>query len=265
MDYELRVGLWNVVYRTYIMDMFCQFPVPPQTEGFVLKLWADVMKIPLTPVNPFEAALNFDATANGVREWILTSDWNRVYEIIEFFPRNYPPKTSWEDINYLFRKGVNTVLEQEFAGYRFVGNQLVRITVNEEMQAIEESLDLGGSFTPASGHLRQALQLLSDRESPDYRNSIKESILAVEAACRVVSGKPKATLGDALKAVGDESARPALRGAFEKLYGWTSDAAGIRHAMSGDTSVDFADAQFMVVACSAFTNYLATKSASRSG
>ena len=87
----------------------------------------------------------------------------------------------------------------------------------------------------------------------------------MEAACRVVSGKPKVTLSDALKAVGDESAHPALRDAFSKLYAWTNDEGGVRHAMTGATSVSFADAQFMVVACSAFTNYLATKSASRSG
>ena len=107
--------------------------------------------------------------------------------------------------------------------------------------------------------MNQALQLLSNRESPDYPNSIKESITAVEAAAEVISGKPKATLGDALKVIGDESAHPALRDAFSKLYGWTSDAAGIRHASLDGTSVGFAEAQFMVVACSAFTNYLAAK------
>ena len=189
-----------------------------------------------------------------------------MYELIEFMPDNYrPSKESRKGINNSFRTDVNLVLEREFAGYRFVGDKLVRITGKQEIQSIEESLKLGGPFTQVSGHIHRALQSLSDRETPDYPNSIKESILAVEAACRVVSGKPKATLGDALKAVGDESAHPALRGAFEKLYGWTSDAAGIRHAMSGDTSVDFADAQFMVIACSAFTNYLATKGTSRSG
>lgn len=126
-----------------------------------------------------------------------------------------------------------------------------------EIQAIEETQSLGGPFDLASMHIQKALQLLSHRESPDYPNSIKESITAVEAACRVVSGQPKATLSSALDKIGDESAHPALRFAFDKLYGWTSDASGIRHAMTGDPSVGFALAKLILVDCSAFTNYLA--------
>ena len=220
------------------------------------------MRQPFDSFNPQKTKLNKQNFLDIIKEWILKMPWNRVYDLVEFLPNNYP---STEDVNNGFRAAVNRVLEREFAGYRFVGDKLVRIADKQEIQSVEESLKFDGPLTPASDHLRQALHLLSDRESPDYRNSIKESISAVEAACRVVSGKPKATLSDALKAVGDESAHPALRDAFEKLYGWTSDTAGIRHAMSGDTSVDFADAQFMAVACSAFTNYLATKSASRCG
>ncbi len=46
------------------------------------------------------------------------------------------------------------------------------------------------------------------------------------------------------------------------MYGWTSDDGGIRHAlMEGDTPPTFADAKFMLVACSALVNYLTTKAA----
>ena len=43
----------------------------------------------------------------------------------------------------------------------------------------------------------------------DYRNSIKESISAVEAMARLVAENPKATLADALKAI---ERRGALHG-----------------------------------------------------
>ncbi len=53
-----------------------------------------------------------------------------------------------------------------------------------------------------------------------------------------------------------------LKGGLEKIYGWTSDDGGIRHAlMEGDTPPTFADAKFMLVACSALMNYLTTKAA----
>ena len=42
---------------------------------------------------------------------------------------------------------------------------------------------------------------------------------------------------------------------------YTSDAAGIRHALLEDPNLDAEDAKFMLVACSAFINYLWAKAA----
>lgn len=54
---------------------------------------------------------------------------------------------------------------------------------------------------------------------------------------------------------------PALKGAFEKLYGYTSSAKGIRHALLDEPNLGFEDAKFMLVSCSAFVNYLKSKAA----
>jgi hypothetical protein len=43
---------------------------------------------------------------------------------------------------------------------------------------------------------------------------------------------------------------------LSRLYGWTSDAGGIRHAIKDADEVERTDAQFMLVNCSAFVNYL---------
>lgn len=49
----------------------------------------------------------------------------------------------------------------------------------------------------------------------------------------------------------------ALKSAFNILYGYTSDANGIRHAGDiGGPSSTFDEAKFMLVSCSAFINYL---------
>ena len=50
---------------------------------------------------------------------------------------------------------------------------------------------------------------------------------------------------------------PALKGAFSKLYGYTSDASGVRHAGElGGKDSTFEEAKFMLVSCCAFVNYL---------
>jgi hypothetical protein len=77
---------------------------------------------------------------------------------------------------------------------------------------------------------------------------------------KIVSGLPKATLGPALSAVEKKTAlHTVLKEAFQKLYGYTSDAQGIRHALMDETTLDMEDAKFMLVSCSAFVNYLVVK------
>ena len=102
----------------------------------------------------------------------------------------------------------------------------------------------------------------SDRRSPDYRNSIKESISAVESLIRVLATDHCADLGKALSSVEKNvSLHPALKKAFSALYGYTSDEGGIRHALMDQNNVEFEDAKYMLVTCSAFVNYLLAKSA----
>lgn len=75
------------------------------------------------------------------------------------------------------------------------------------------------------------MQLLTNKKNPDYRNSIKESISAIEALCKIKTNDDKATLRKALNLIEQKyGLHPALKGAFEKLYGYSSDADGIRHA-----------------------------------
>ncbi len=47
---------------------------------------------------------------------------------------------------------------------------------------------------------------------------------------------------------------------FKKLYGWTSDACGIRHGEYPDSFLcGESEARYMLIICSAFINYLITK------
>jgi hypothetical protein len=149
-------------------------------------------------------------------------------------------------------KWLNTVLETENAAYRVVGTEVVEITDTNEIKAIEEAL--GHPDVPVRTHIQSALAMLSDRTAPDYRNAIKEAISAVEAACRLVTGLKAATLGDALKKIPD--LHPALKKSFLALYGFTSDASGIRHSLLDEPNLTYADAKFMLAACAAFVSYL---------
>ncbi len=75
----------------------------------------------------------------------------------------------------------NRVLERELSAYRFVGSQLADITSEEKLKSIESAIDVTTKYSGAQ--VRTAIGFLSDRKSPDYRNSVKESICAIESLC----------------------------------------------------------------------------------
>ncbi|VBB09334.1 Hypothetical protein LUCI_4624 [Lucifera butyrica] len=167
-----------------------------------------------------------------------------------------------DDNSQNFIKLCNNILEKEMSGYRFVNRVITSITSKEEIDSIEQAIKNSDRLNGASTHFNSALQLLSDRKNPDYRNSIKESISAIESTCMVITGDSNATLGKALKTIEsslEKELHPALRGAFEKLYGYTSDAEGIRHGLMEEPNLKFEDAKFMLVVCSGFVNYLKDK------
>ena len=63
-----------------------------------------------------------------------------------------------------------------------------------------------------------------------------------------------------LKNLGQQgiSAHPALNEGFEKLYGYTSNEQGVRHALldQGQSNVGQDEAVFMLGACASFASYL---------
>jgi len=191
-----------------------------------------------------------------LRDYFFSCQWWEVYDLLEFIIKHIPEE--WKKTLVLL---VNRFLQEENADCRVVGDEIVPITDAHEVEAIESALDCG--LRSVKEHLARAVELLSDRKKPDYRNSIKESISAVEAICQIISGKQKATLPDCLKALkGRKPLHPAFEQALVKLYSYTSDESGIRHALSEDSSApSFADAKFMLVSSSGFINYALTKAA----
>ena len=156
---------------------------------------------------------------------------------------------------------VNTVLKEERSGYRLVDWVFTPITESVEVKAIENGMSSG--VLSARIHLKKALERYSDRKSPDYENSIKESISAVEAMCCYITGISgrQASLGKTIKKLKDHGVHihKSMETAFNSLYGYTSDETGIRHGGIEFHHASAEDAQFMLVACSAFVSYLAEK------
>jgi len=259
MDSELRNGLWDALTISYWGQVNGEWVSAYEEIYFFCKsLWHDYFKRPIDTLSDY-----WPDTYKEIRKYFFSCEWYEVYDFIEFAANNYPDEDN--SVNQKFMDFCNSVLERELSVYRFVGGRITQISSEEEISEIEEALEISKPLKAVNIHLKRALDLLADRKSPDYRNSVKESISAVEAVCNLITKEKKATLGQALKKIDDKvSLHPALKSAFSSLYGYTSNAEGIRHALLNEPNLSFEDAKFMLVLCSAFVNYLISK-ASKGG
>lgn len=202
------------------------------------------------------------------RSWLWNKyeplQWHQVYDLLEFVVKNCAALTDGRiaDHNDKLSVAANEILAEEVSGYRFIQGALAPVTNKDEISAIEEatsqasSAGLKGVYT----HLEAALHLLAKKPDADYRNSIKESISAVEATVKKISGEHGGGLDAALRELAKHvEIHKGLQTGFLSLYGYTSGKGGIRHAILEETNIGFDEAKFMLVACSAFVNFLIVK------
>ena len=250
-DSALRTKLWNILKVT-IWDLYDSHnrsydDLTKRIDYLIRRLWFNYFNYDLDRLPDFYEPYGKNGAYDALKNYFTSCQWFEIYNLLEIIANDQSELLSDEA-----REWINNTLEEHNAAYRFVGSEVAEITDKNEIQAIEAALAMADS--PVRTHLDAALRMLSDKEAPDYRNSVKESISAVEAACRLVTGNASATLGDALKRV--KNLHPAMSKAFGSLYGYTNDASGIRHSLTDEATITYADAKFMLVTCSAFVSYL---------
>ncbi len=247
---SLRNGLWDMCNAHCFRRISLLNETWEYSEEFhvlTMRLWHDFLKVPFDERPEFP-----DDALQYIRKFYFAAQFFRVFDFIEFLCENFTDARKVE----AFQNSVNQVLEREQAAFRLIDSQFVAVTAPDEVQSI--SVASSSSVDGVRLHIRRSAELLSDPESPDYRNSIKEAISAVEAAVAYASGRNTGGVSKPLRAVINELVvHPALRDGFEKLYAYTSDAGGIRHAIMKDGAEPTQeDAKYMLVSCSAFANYL---------
>lgn len=250
LDDATRLELWNLL--AVLPEQFGTL-YRDSTEHSVLEaMW-------LWYFNKARDEMPYDSAVwKMLKEAVLTREWNEVFDLLEQFMKQWErlQTSRSEALKRAFLKALNARFESELVGYRFIGLEITPVDSNAESEAIVAAMTDSESIAGARHALDRAVELLADRQTPDYPNSIKESISAVEAVVKKVTGE--GTLGTGLRKleVAGLGIHPALREAWSKMYGWTSDDDGIRHAGINAASADQALAKYALVTCSAFVSYL---------
>lgn len=249
---NLRNCLWNILdARIWRSQHFMTFSNPfEHKEGrmvaFSQEMWHRYFKLPMDEIPSDDTRV-----LGNIRDYFFGAKWYEVYDFLEYIIST--------KVTVNLQRSINQVLKEELAGYTCIDGVFTSVTDECEVSALETALN-DTKFSAVTEHLKQALEHMSRKENPDYRNSIKESICAVECMAKIITGNDKGTLAEALTILDKTKViHPAQKEGFKKLYGYTSDDGGIRHALKEKSIVDQDDAKYFLLSCTSFVNYLKSR------
>lgn len=247
---QLRAVLWAAVHDSLLQSI-------NRYNREIEDPWYDIL-IDKHVYRDYQAKDMFDGEASNahsnVKQIFTTGSYIKVFDFIQWVLRhgNRPPG---------FADDIGEALKIGRAAYAiFDGDTIVPIASEAEAKNLRQAfVDLAATeFGGARAQLRNAGEKLT---AGDFSGSVRDSIHAVEAVARLL--EPSAnTLDPALAKLKKKVAvHPALAQGFGKLYGYTSDQQGIRHALvdGPGAAVDESDALYMLGACAAFVSYLINK------
>ena len=269
MDDDLRNRLWNVMLAAIWDPMRDRCPrylgiaypeSGSQIDRFVNRFWGFHLKQRLDALD--HRWVHLQKQFEGI---YFGATWDRAYGFVEGAGEAHEFVFGRAGAER-FREACNEVLRAEGSPYRFVrGTGLLAPFTNPiEVHAILEAREtmLLHHCRVVHEHLDQALRHLASRENPNYVDSVGQSWRAVEAMLRLICHDDGLTGGKAINECQNKCSLAvdgSLWAALHKLHAYRAEC-GAGHPRKEETpEPQCEDARFMLVTCSAYTNYLAEK------
>ena len=255
----LRREIWNETRRRLQLlvsyryeSRYKKYYFSAEGVEFIEHVLGRLFKIPEDDVDT-----TYSYVIDLLRKTILNDYFNKVLDLVEIICNEKPNRKFVFQIYHVFEAHSAAYwLDFSHRPYQFFprSDKAQGEAIRSAIETIRES-----GMEGARAHLRQAAAHINARQ---FADSITDSIHSVESVARTIEPKSK-TLGEALNSLQKNGLlkHPALKEAFSKLYGYTSDEQGIRHSLLDKPSpdVDLDEAMFMFGACASFAAYLVNK------
>lgn len=272
---DLRRAIWNTTLAflqmdrgQYVSSMGALAAVPDQQTFIIIReVLGEFLKLPHDEIDANVRFNERHTKYEEAKEIILRGAFNRVLDLIEIVA-NLPDRPKGTD-NFIGT--IQHQFEQHAAAYWLDTSsrpfQFFPRSNKEQGEATQKAIETirESGMNGASTHLREAAKHIKEAHINEQRfaNSVRESIHAVESVARIIDPQSSKILTPALNSLERAGLlkHPVLKQGFEKLYGYTNDEQGIRHALldrdSSDVGLD--EAIFMFGACASFAAYLVNK------
>lgn len=249
----LRNSLWNLLFRIVASTDHSRTAWCAILRGGCLHFFRE-------PIDELPLSDN-EASRRRFRDLFFGLPDHRVYDLYEFLLADDRAGLKEAD-RKLVRHTINRVLDEEMAPVRLLRDRFVPLADSAGIDAAagaEEALSLFG-MDAAARHQSNAIAFLSRRPEPAARESVAESVLAVAAVVRTLSGAGGPV---AVGTVGPVADRVGLKGEFlaavEALLGRAHAASGLPGA-SHPAAPGFAEAKLLVVFCASLVEFLLARS-----
>ena len=229
-----------------------------QIHGIAQILWSFKFEISLIPHDeiPHQSP---STDRKFSREIVLYGQYHEVITFVEYILRHEEcPLDLYCAIEHAFARTSTAYFVGKIGEIPTI---MPRIS-HEAGEATRQDIETlnASNMDGATTHLRHATEHIN---SGHHADSIADSIHAVESVACKIDPKANKTLGSALNSLEKSGVlkHPALKEAFKKLYGYTSDEEGVRHALvlKGAADVGLDESIFMFGACASFAAYLIQK------
>ena len=215
-----RTGLWNAFYLTHSESYTRYFGIDPNWNEVLASVHADLFHQGLDAFST-----DFNRVMNSYRGVFAGAPFNKVFDLILHIARH-------EQCPEEYHARVASTLQQHRLAYVYDAKSrtIFPASTPEEGQAIVGAVNQlqESGLDGARQHLIDSATFLNQGH---WANSIKESISAVESVARGIAPGTR-NLGSALNQLGHRGMleHPSLRNGLEKLYEYTNEEGGIRHA-----------------------------------
>lgn len=256
--FSKRQGLFTLKEK----EITVREDAPEGLRGFIKMAYYDLGKNPSDLRSITSRVLKIPPDSNNWSEFpnidyevgqhLESCEWYLVYDIIETIIEklNAQEKTTFtEEINeYFITNGIGWKIVNGLIETR--GDEVFETAVKTVVSVLETA-----KLITAKTEIREALNDLSRRPTPDITGAIQHSLACLECVTREVTGDTKSTLGDLMKKFPGVIPSP-LDQAVTKIWGFTSEQG--RHLREGQAP-EYLEAELVVEVTSAIATYLGKK------
>ena len=171
-------------------------------------------------------------------------------------------RVSLEVVRKHYTDEINNLLSEENLGYRFVDGVFEKPGRLQTQRNLNKAMTVLGDnrLANARRHFNKAHKFFSNRERPDFENTVKEAVCALESATEALSGvkvsQDFAKEVSKLSGTQPGSIPPPIAQAMTKIYAYRGAGQGVAHGTNEGPTVTRLEAELVLSTVAAFITYL---------